>query len=324
MPLLQINAEPDALRLHNARHSFIPLIRRALRRPGPIVIMLHGYKFAPHHPVSCPHNHILSLDPNRCGWKVKSWPRALGFGEGQPDEGLAIAFGWPARGSIWQACLSADRTALQLAELLQILTDLAPNRPLHILAHSLGARVVLRALPVCGSIPLGRVILLNGAEFGETARTALDSPAGAGSEIINVTSRENDLFDFLLERLVRPPKSGDRCLSQNLPDRANTLTLQLDHPDTVAGLNSAGFSLGPDSYRVCHWSAYLRPGVFDVYKALIRHPERTQLSRLRASLPAAMEPRWSHLVGVTRGALRGGLAQSTEPDVTTRESQPVL
>ncbi|MEM7075106.1 MAG: alpha/beta hydrolase [Pseudomonadota bacterium] len=293
MPLLQINAGSDGLTLHRAPHSILPVLRRALRVPGPIVIMVHGYKFAPGHARACPHNHILSLDPGRTGWKVKSWPRALGFGLGAEDEGLAIAFGWPARGTIWQAYAQAERAATCLAELMEILCQLAPRRRVHIVAHSLGARVALQALPRMSCGHPGRVILLNGAEFGEHARVALDSPTGKGAEFINVTSRENDLFDFLLERLVRAPRSGDRCVSHALPARHNSLTLQLDHPCTRDALDRAGFPLASATFRVCHWSAYLRPGVFKLYRALLRSPATLALDDLRHMLPDAPEPRWS-------------------------------
>ncbi|MEM9910190.1 MAG: hypothetical protein AAF922_05345, partial [Pseudomonadota bacterium] len=208
-------------------------------------------------------------------------------------------------------------------ELLAILAQLAPDRPVHILAHSLGARVALRALPACNTARLGRIILLNGAEFGETARAALDSPAARAAEVINVTSRENDLFDFLLERFVSPPKTGDRCLSQSLPERPNTLTLQLDHPDTIRALRRAGFCLASESFRVCHWSAYLRPGVFDLYKAMLRAPASTDLNRLRVLLPNAPEPRWSHMIALPGHAFRDIRALSFASRTRDTQNSPV-
>jgi|SRR6056297_1300708 len=37
-----------------------------------------------------------------------------------------------------------------------------------------------------------------------------------GAEVANIASREYDLFDFLLERLIAPPVAGDRCIGQGL------------------------------------------------------------------------------------------------------------
>ncbi|WP_101065382.1 alpha/beta hydrolase [Roseovarius salinarum] len=296
MPVLRINAGKDALEAHGQPGPVDPLLRKALRGTGPIVVMVHGYKFAPGHAGACPHDHILSLDPPGTCWKALSWPRQLGFGTDRGDEGLAIAFGWRARGSIWRAYREAEIAGHALARLVEALGRLAPHRPVHALAHSLGARVVLSALPQLSAGRLGRVILLAGAEYSTRAAAALDSPAGRAAEIFNVTSRENDLFDFLLERLIAPPRRGDWALGQLMPARPNTLTVQMDHPATLQALRAAGFAIAPTAARVCHWSGYLRPGVFDFYRALLREPARLPLRPLRAALPDRPDPRWSRIL----------------------------
>jgi pimeloyl-ACP methyl ester carboxylesterase len=298
MPLVQINAGHSGPELHGSSRPFAPLLDEALRGTGPIVVMLHGFKFAPGHVTACPHRHILSLDPPESCWKARSWPRELGFGTGRPDEGLAIAFGWQARGTIWQAYRRAEAAGRALAELVLTLRRRAPHRPVHMLAHSLGARVVLSALPHLPAGSLGRAILLSGAEYGSRAAAALRSEAGATAEFLNVTSRENDLFDFMLERVIAPPERGDWTLGQRMPQRPNTLTLQLDHPETLEALAGAGFRIAPPSGRVCHWSSYLRPGVFPLYRALLRRDGDFPLARLRAALPERPEPRWSRFLAV--------------------------
>jgi hypothetical protein len=295
MAVLQINAGPDGPRLHNSPKALAPALRQGLKTPGPIVIMVHGYKFDPAQPDTCPHRHILSLNPRRDCYKAVSWPRGLGF-KGQTDqEGLAIGFAWPARGTIWGAYGRAAGAGKALAQLIETIGRLAPGRVVHILAHSLGARVALTALPHVKEPNLGRVILLSGADYGQTARTALHSPVGQKAEIINVTSRENDLFDFLLERLVAPPVRGDWTLAHGMPEAANTLTLQLDHPDTLGVLRGAGFDIAPPGGRICHWSSYTRQGVLPLYRALLRRPESLPLVQLRAALPKGRDPRWSRL-----------------------------
>ncbi|MCZ0813351.1 MAG: alpha/beta hydrolase [Pseudomonadota bacterium] len=298
MPLLHINSGPDGPVLHAGPATPLgPALAQALRHGhGPVVIMTHGYKFAPGHGLDCPHQHILSLDPACRSWKAMSWPRGLGFGAGQHDEGTAIAFGWPGRGTIWQAYRQAEIAGATLARLIGMIARIAPDRPLHLLAHSLGARVVLGALKRLPEGRVARAILLSGAEFGSRAAEALSRGAGRSAEIINVTSRENDLFDFLLERLVAPPVHGDRSLGHGLPAMPKTLTLQLDHPDTLTALARAGFEIEPPKARICHWSSYLRPGVFPFYRALLRAPEALPLPQLRAALPAEPEPRWSRIL----------------------------
>ncbi len=298
MPLMQITAGPEGPRLHATERPLSPALEETLRTPGPIIVMLHGFKFAPGDPVGCPHRHILSLNPTEDCWKALSWPRELGFGTGFAKEGLAIAFGWPARGTIWQAYRRAGLAGRALADLVNMIARLAPGRPVNLLAHSLGARVVLSSMAHVGEGAIGRAILLNPAEYGGRAREALTTPAGRAAEVVNVTSRENDLFDFLLERLIAPPEQGDATLAQSMPRLPNTVTLQLDHVKTLGALNASGFPIAPPSGRICHWSAYLRPGVFSLYRTLLREPESLPLSRLRAMAPDSPDPRWSRVLAL--------------------------
>lgn len=310
MPHLAITAQDGACTLHNSAAPLLPALRRALGQDGPVIVMIHGYKYAPGHARSCPHRLLLSARHPSRGARRCSLPRGLGFGGG-PDEGLGIGFGWPARGSIWQAWSEAGRAGAALAGLLDQIAALAPGRKVQIIAHSLGVRVALAGLRQARRAKVGRVVMLAGAEYTASAREAALSPAGRGAEFINITSRENDLFDFLVERLLRPPMPGDRCLGLGLagprrPD--NWLDLQLDCPGTLQGLSALGHAIAPPRARVCHWP-YMRPGMLDFYAALLRAPARTPLAALRAARPGAPAPRWSRLLAPPRAGFRLPIAR---------------
>ncbi|MBL0900417.1 MAG: alpha/beta hydrolase, partial [Reyranella sp.] len=73
------------------------------------------------------------------------------------------------------------------------------GRGVQVIAHSMGARVALAALPQVAPGQITRLILLAAAETRGRALAALDSPAGRSVEVINVTTRENDLFDACFE-----------------------------------------------------------------------------------------------------------------------------
>lgn len=298
MFLLHISTGPDGPAVHDGSARLPEALADSLGGTGPVIVMIHGYKFAPGHARACPHRHILSLEPPRDCWKALSWPRELGFGAGRADEGLAVAFGWNARGTIWQAWSRAEAAGRALAVLIAEIRRIAPQRPVALFAHSLGARVALTALPHLQAGDIGRAIMLNAAEYGTSARAALATPAGRAAEIVNITSRENDLFDFLLERLIAAPAPGDGTLAQTMPRLPNTLTLQLDHAAALTALGDIGFTIAPPRARICHWSAYLRPGVFDLYRALLRAPDALPLARLRAILPAQPDPRWSRVLAL--------------------------
>ncbi|MDV4143357.1 alpha/beta hydrolase [Shimia sp. FJ5] len=283
MPLIRINADGQRPVLHGAPHPVAPVLFRALAAPGPIVIMVHGFKFLPGDPRHCPHTHIFSTGESHDCPKALSWPRQLGFGRNASDEGLAIAFGWSARSGLRAARQEAETAARALAELVAMLSEIAPDRPVNLIAHSLGAHLVLSAMQRVARGVLGRVILLNGATYQSHAEAALAASGGQGAELLNIVSRENAPYDFLFEKVLPSEQSGDRALGRGLRAR-NALTVRLDDPRTLETLADMGHVIAPRRHRHCHWSTYLRPGVFPFYNALIRTPARLPLQHLQDRL----------------------------------------
>lgn len=299
MPMIRINAIGQEPVLHNSPGSYARALRRAGATSGPVIIMIHGYKYQPGNPIHCPHRHVMSLTPQLEPWRSPSWPRQLGFGAGHKDEGLAVAFGWDARGAVWQAMTRAKQAGVALAQVCQILHDQTPERPIHVIAHSMGTEPLLEAMHHLPGGTIGRVISMTGASYRSRAIAALETQAGAEAEFINVTSRENDPFDFMFERLVAPPKRGDRAIGQGL-DAPNVVTLQLDCHGTLGHLDRLGAPIAPPQRRICHWSSYTRPGILSFYKDILRRPERWALPVLRAGLPDTPAPRWSRLIPTPR------------------------
>ncbi|WP_121064166.1 alpha/beta hydrolase [Chachezhania antarctica] len=297
MPFLRINAEGDAPVWHGTGALLGSRFDRVSDAPGPVVVMIHGYKYRPGDRYHCPHRGILSPFSDHTARGAPSWPRQLGFGTGRADEGLGIGFGWNARGALWTAQARATEAGRALARVLERLHRQCPDRPVHIVAHSMGTGVALEALHHLPPGAVSRILSLTGACYQSRVEAALATQAGARAEFINVTSRENDTFDFLYERLIAPPRPGDRAIGLGLA-HDNVLTLQLDSAQTLTHLDRLGCPVGPSQRRVCHWSAYSRPGVLRFYDRLIRRPEIFTFDRLRRGLPEQPDPRWSRLVAM--------------------------
>ncbi len=266
---------------------------------GPIVIMIHGYKYAPSVKNHSPHRHILSLTPDESAPRSVSWPHHLGFGGNRADEGLSIAFGWEARGTIWSAYRKAKHAGVALARLIDQIGALAPNRQVDIVAHSLGARVFLSALHHVKTNTLGRAVLMAGAELRSVADAAMDTDAGRVVEVLNITTRENDLYEFYFERAICPVSPTEQSLGHGLKRRRmNWLDLQLDCPETLAGLRRLGFPIALPAGRICHWSTYLRAGMFPLYRAFLRDRETLSLGTLSATRPVRPARRWSRIFAI--------------------------
>jgi pimeloyl-ACP methyl ester carboxylesterase len=270
-------------------HAALACQISALPVGAPIVVMVHGFRFAPDAGPHCPFGHIFALHPKATNDPTAiSWPRHLGL-----RTGLAIGFGWEGRGmlpAVNQRALLAGRG---LAELAAIIRGIDPSRRLDVIAHSMGARVVLAALNTARSGDFRRLILLAAAETRRPALSAMQTPAGRAAQVINVTSRENDIFDFLYEWGA---KAGlDTAIGQGLGrDLANWVNLPFDQPQTLQALTRLGYPLPKPPRRFCHWSPYIRPGVFALYRALI--DGTLPYGALAEALPSTQGYRWERLL----------------------------
>lgn len=293
MPLIEVQASTELPAEVIARAAALP-------EDAPIVIMIHGYGYAAGVEGRDPHDHILSLDPNYHLHTAVSWPRALGFAGSNPGEGLGVAFSWQSTGRLTRIYDMAEIAAQRLARLIGAL-HAASGRPVGIIAHSMGCRVALRALRHAHAGQVARMVLLAAAEFQRRAEEAMDSPAGRSCEVLNVTSRENDLFDFLFELGVA--RGREKSLGNGLSSpRRNWLDLQIDAPEVMAVLEDLGYPVAAPEKRICHFSCYMRAGLFDLYRQVLRQPERLPLPFLAKALPKAQAPRWSRLFARRRTA----------------------
>jgi pimeloyl-ACP methyl ester carboxylesterase len=285
MPLIRLNVSPEkgALTLHGSAKSPEDLLSGMRACPGPAIIMVHGYKYQPNSPRHCPHQSIFDAKTG--------WPAELGLGG---RDALGICFGWPARGSLARMFATATQTGQNLAKVIGMLHAATPERPIHLIAHSMGAEVVLSALEQAAPGSVSRVVLITGASFQSHATRALHSPAGRKAELFNITTRENDLFDFIFERLLKAPKRNDRALGQGIQS-PNAVNIELDCPRTLTALDSLGAAIAAPARLVCHWSGYTRPGTMALYRALLLHPRQMPLRWLADRLPHSLSPRWSRL-----------------------------
>ena len=261
----------------------------ALPAGRPVVILIHGYRYAPGSPADDPHDLILSARPlTRCGHL--GWPHHLGI---ESDGGaLGIGFGWQAMGPIWAARAEAARAGLALAALVTRIRRLSPGRLVTVLAHSLGARVLLSALPAVDAGDIARAVLLVPAVLSGEARRALATPAGKACEFVNVITAENRVFDFGFELLVSGgfARSAGRGLgSLDTPAAGRWVEVALDDPAQRDQLARLGHPVPSSGRRVCHWSVYQRAPLFALYRALVAEtPDRMlPLARLVPPAPAS-------------------------------------
>ena len=294
---------------------------------APVVVLVHGWKFHPGIPAADPHRSLYAFRPGP-GRRIRSWPEGLGLADDGGESGLAIGFGWPASASHVTSLLGRGRTGFAtvyhragaagpaLAALVAQVQALAPGRPVDVLAHSLGARVALAALPHLDRAP-ERMVLLGAAELAARAEAFLAARrAAVPPAVYNVTARTNDLYDLAFECFVPGRRRGELAMGTGLAGLPSWLDLQLDRTEVTEWAQAQGIALSPETARCCHWGFYTREGALALYQAILRRRPGWDVASLRR-LPcfAEQEPRWSRLFPRRRPTLprldpcfEGGLA----------------
>jgi len=294
LPILRLNAGPSGLSLHGSPAAALPAIRRAGRGAGPVMVLIHGFKYDPETKGRSPHTTLFGTAPHQHRPGNVAWLRHLGFGLGHEDEGLAIAFAWCARGNLRRAVMSAHVAGRHLARTIAVLSARAPERPIHVISHSMGSEVICEALNALPAHSVQRIIALSGATYASRAAGAMQSPAGRTAEMFNITSRENDVFDFIYEHAIAPPAPGDRAMGCGV-DLPNVVNVQLDCPRTLAALTRFGGHIASPRRRMCHWSGYTRPGALPFYAHVLRNADKVALREMQQALPDNVAPRWSRM-----------------------------
>ena len=331
MAVIRINASRDGeLMLAGGDRDWRKPIEAALAAlppSAPITVVVHGYRYAPRADGGlggphCPHGLLYRADDIGPGSSARrpplaAWPRALGFREAGVAEGLCIAFGWDARrgrgaslidvGMNDFAAVYADAAVAgrALARIFGLIGRRHPVRRTGVMAHSLGARVVLRAMAERPDALPGRVLLLGAAEYAGEARRLLWEQDRTGRrradlpEVLSVSSRANDLYDWLFELFApAPSQRGDRPLGARGLGQPHLrwMDIELDHPDLAAWLGRQGMHLTRLPERVTHWSFYSDPGAMAFWSRVLGGAAGWDLAGLRARrIPEARSARWSRL-----------------------------
>ncbi|WP_316012849.1 hypothetical protein [Roseobacter sp. HKCCA0434] len=273
---------------------------RVLARPGPVTLMLHGFRYCPFH-VPSPDDPELR-DPHRLIYADRSearcdrgasWPALLN------RAGPVIGIGWPAMydGTGGMAALRgfgavyarAGEVGRQVARLADRIAAVDPGRRIDVVAHSLGARVALAALPHMRLAEPRRILLWGAAERLRPALKALDA-ASDRTLVVNMRARANRRFDLAFDWRA-PGRSAP--LGGGLAHR-RSVDLLLDDPVVEERLVALGLPLGPRPAGACHWSFYTRDGIGALHADLLDRPGIWRQDRI-AALAATPGWRWPAL-----------------------------
>ncbi len=297
----------------------------------PIAVMVHGFLFDPKQGLSDtpadsdnPHSRVYHFidgdEADEIRHHTSSWPLHLGFQEDDGGaNGLAVAFGWQSQPGFASSLLTrfqnfyaraydnAGLTARALVGVIDGLQTALPGRPIDIFCHSLGSRVVVRALaqmanpdrPELHALLDGieRVVILGGSEYVFEAQLMSNRiaarPDAAAPSFYNIVSRENDVLDILGENFGPGSFGNHQVIGHNGLEKAPGvpywMDLQFDSGELGTWMQAYGdgFTIAGDNPGFVniwdHWYYYtFRPNMA-VYRAILRDRVNWTLPQLRTA-----------------------------------------
>lgn len=352
---MEAYAPPELAARNSAfRHYLDGEIARAasdLAPDQPVVVMVHGFLFDPKAAISPtpeetdnPHGRVYHFvsgqEPEEQRHHTSSWPLGLGF---EPDDatgsgGLALAFGWQSQPGFASSLINhfqnfyarayenAGSTAWILVNAIHALNELLPGHPIDLFCHSLGSRVVTRALAMVAKqaaddstdndskiLPLpsaktildsiGRIVILGGAEYvveAQLMRRRLERmPLQQMPQVYNFVSRENDVLDKLGENFGPRTFGNSQVIGHNGLDVEGRfegwMDLQIDHAALQSWMSARDHEISGDRPGNVwdHWYYYTYRGNMRLYNDILRNRAAWAIPALRdQDIPEGVSKRW--------------------------------
>lgn len=235
---------------------------------GPVTVMVHGYAWNPE----------AQGEDNPHSGQFLPWVNWTG----EPG----IGFAWYSSPSVFDAWRSghlhpyhcawarAGKSAARaLARVLRACCY--AHRPVRLVAHSLGSRVVVQALKLLTPMQARNVVcvlLLNGAEYTANARQLMTLHPDL--EVRNVVVQSDFVLRFLGALFAPGPLYarviGLHGLEGDVP--ASWRNITLDDPAVVDWASKRGWSImGDNPWKISdHWHSFRWPGNHPFLRAVLR------------------------------------------------------
>ena len=280
----------------------------------PISILVHGFDFDPRDQFVddfCrshnPHKRLYHWNNIELDTAIKehcsSWPLGLGYAKDDEETGLCVGFGWLSRlggGEYTRAYeYLAPTAANYLVAMIEVLSKKFPGEKINLMCHSLGSRVVVRAIKELAKSRqeiiknIHKVIILAGAVKVKEVKDmmkclcGLDSKQNTIPEFYNFIVREDGVLDTYGEnQFIGLIPSGEVIGHNGIGEgkSKNWIDIQLDDEDTKLYFREkSDFKIdikGDVNEKGDHWIHYTWPPNMELYRQIIRHDD-VELIELR-------------------------------------------
>ena len=299
---------------------------------GPIVVLVNGFDFDPwdqdgqdkqsgSNPHFLVYHTTVGIEAKEVKAKNASWPCGLGFTatDVRGADGLCLPFGWKSLldvpllelspASYRLAFSEADNAASVLLDWLEMVAAAVPDVPIDFFCHSLGTHAVLATIGKAIQKPellkrFGRVIMIGGAEYSESAAKVLRGI----NQVFGVEYKIGPHFynfgcgdDWIVQNLAQnfgPKISKDVIGRHGLTRYADEfhlrwMDIQLDYKPAMEWFGSKGYAVVGDGPGLLdHWHYFTHRDNMRVYRHILRTRPEWSLDALRSASTPVPERMW--------------------------------